>query len=122
VTAVLGYAADALWIVALAVMAAATRQAWSQVPPGTRVPVALDQTGAAAMSAGKAPALLAVPVLAFVVGIALSALRIWADKNPLAAIALFLVRASLAPLLAVAHLLWLRTVLDRLQGPRTLRP
>ena len=111
---ILGYAADALWIAALAMMATTARQAWGRVAAGTKVPVAIGPDGRPAMTAAKGPALLAVLVLAIVVGIALSLARLWADHNPLAALALFLVRTTLAAVLALAHLRWLRTLLERL--------
>jgi predicted permease len=119
---VLGYVADAMWILALAIMAGASRQAWARIPAGAAVPVALGPDGGTILSAGRLAALCAVPVLAFVLGCALAVARIWTDHNALAAIALFLVRASLAPLLATAHLRWLRLALDRTQAARTLRP
>jgi hypothetical protein len=122
VAQVLGYAADALWILALAIMATASRQAWGRIPSDAVVPVVTAPDGSTALGAGRLAALSAVPVLAFAVGAALMVARIWADQNALAALALFFVRTTLAALFAVAHLRWLRTLLDRMQKARTLRP
>lgn len=119
--ALLGYAADALWIAALAIMAAATRQAWGRIAPDAQIPVALGADGSVQAATTRGPALLAVPVLAFLIGCGLVFLRLWADRNPLAAIGLFAVRASLAALFALAHLRWLRLVLDRLQASGALK-
>lgn len=111
--AFLGYAGDALWIIALAIMASASRQAWRRLPPGAGIPVALNPDGSAAMTTTRGPALLAVPVLAFIVGAALLFVRPLTGDYALAAIALFAVRATAAAILALAHLRWLRVVLDR---------
>ncbi|MFN3521317.1 MAG: hypothetical protein ACK4YQ_03655 [Phenylobacterium sp.] len=110
---VLGYAADALWILALAIMASASRQAWGRLPAGAEIPVALGPDGSPALKTTRGPAVLAVPVAAFVAGAALLVARVWADQNPLAAVALFAVRAMAAALFALAHLRWLRLVLER---------
>ena len=113
---VLGYIGDGLWIAALAIMASSTRQAWKRIPPGARIQVA------SGLTAAKGPALLAVPVLAFVVGVALSLARIWADQNPLAAIALFTVRVGLPALFAMAHLRWLAMALEQTGRTPVQRP
>jgi len=122
VAQVLGYIGDALWILALAIMASASRQAWRRIPADAAVPVVTGPDGSVVLSAGRAAALCAVPVLAFAVGAALMVARIWADGNALAAIALFAARATLPALFALTHLRWLRIVLDRMQAARTLRP
>lgn len=111
--AVLGYAGDALWIAALAIMASASRQAWRRLPAGPEIPVALNPDGSPAMKTSRGPALLAVPVLAFLVGAALLFARPLTGDNALAAIALFAVRATAAAVFALAHLRWLRLVLSR---------
>lgn len=119
---VLGYAADALWIIALAIMASASRQAWGRLPAGLRIPVALNPDGSAAATTTRGPALLAVPVLAFLAGAALVLARLWADRDPLLAVGLFALRATLAAVFALAHLRWLRLVLDRAAAKGALRP
>lgn len=110
---ILGYAADALWILALAIMASASRQAFQRLPAGRRIPVALAPDGSTVAATSRGAAVAAVPVLAFVVGAGLLGLRVWADQNALYAIALFAGRATVAAVFALAHLRWLRLALER---------
>jgi hypothetical protein len=122
VGAVLGYAADALWIVALSIMAGASRQAWSRIPAGTPMPLLARRGGAPGLSAPRAVALLLIPGAAFVVGLLLLGVSVQAARTPPGAVILFSARATLAALFALAHLRWLHAALERLGAQGQLRP
>jgi len=122
VGAVLGYAADALWIIALSIMASASRQAWSRIPAGTPMPLLVRRDGTPVVSAPRAVALLLVPGAAFVVGLLLLGATAHAAGTLPGVIILFSARATLAALFALAHLRWLHAALERLGAQRQLRP
>jgi len=100
------YAGDALWVIALAIMFGASRQAWAKTTGEEKVRLPI----------GEAPRILAVWALpmgafAFSLWLALEA-RDRADEPDLSLI-VFGVRAVAAPLLALLHLRWIRPLLDR---------
>ena len=98
---VFAYAGDALWVIALSVMFAATRAAWARTAGRPRV----------RYLGGEAPrvALWALPVAAFLVSLwpALQA-RMTSEEG---ALIVFGVRAITAPLLALLQLRGLRDTL-----------
>ena len=120
--AVLGYVADGLWIVALSIMASASRAAWSRIDPGTPMPLLMRRDGTAALSAPRATALLLIPGAAFVTGLLLLGLTAQASQTLVGAVLLFSGRATLAALFALAHLRWLHAALERLGAQGQLRP
>jgi hypothetical protein len=109
------YVGDALWVLALAIMFGASRQAWRRIPPGVKPPL----MGA---RLPRVLALWALPGGAFLLSLwfALSA-RTWGVDGDEAFI-LFGVRAVAASLLALLHLRWLGASLDTLEREGQLKP
>jgi len=99
---VFAYAGDALWVIALTVMFAATRSAWSRTAGRARV----------RYMGGQAPrlALWALPVASFLVSLwpALQARSVSEE----ASLVVFGLRAITAPLLALLQLRGLRDTLQ----------
>ena len=116
---VLIYLGDAVWVLALALMAGASRDAWNRMDADTLVPL---QPGAA-----KGPrlrrdiALSAAPAMAFLASLFLVAgvrsLGLTAEE----ALILFGVRIVLASLATLAHLGWLRAVMAQLKAEGSLK-
>ena len=115
------YLGDALWIVALAIMAGASREAWKRMDADTRVPLAFRRDGSPGLRARRGVALTALPAIAFAVSMLLVVrnrnLAVTADE----ALILFGVRATLAALFALAHLRWLKAAMAQLQAEGALR-
>jgi hypothetical protein len=118
---VLRIAGDALWILALSLMAGASRAAWRQIGRETAVPMLITR-GGVLWRTRRAVALTLIPAAAFVTGIALVASNRratgWGDD----AVILFGVRAALAPLFALAHLRWLGAAMAALAREGALKP
>jgi type IV secretory pathway TrbD component len=121
--AVLSIFGDVLWILALSIMASASRTAWARMAPETRVPMQFALNGAPTWRLKRNLALVLVPAVAFVVGIVLvlANREIVAQGGPNAVI-IFGLRATVAALFAVLHLRWLRAALNVLEGEGALRP
>jgi len=113
---------DVLWILALSVMASATRAAWTRISPDTTLPMTFRQDGGPGVRLKRNLALLIMPVAGFVLGLAL----VVGNRSPHAApdqvLILFGIRALVAPLLAVAHLRWLKAALGVLEAEGALKP
>ena len=101
----LAFIGDALWVVALAIMFGASRQAWSRTTPGEKLKLPIGMVG-------RALALWALPLgaFAFSLGLAVEARDRPFDGD--AAVIVFGVRAVAAPLLALLHLRWLKAALE----------
>lgn len=119
---ILGVIADGLWIAILAFMAASARNARARLAPDARIRLRPDAPAGSGPSVSPAQALYAIPVAAFFLGLILLAGRIWADANPLAAIALFAVRTMAAALMAVAHIVWMGRILETATADGALKP
>ncbi|HEY8573524.1 hypothetical protein [Phenylobacterium sp.] len=112
------YIADAIWVVALSLVAGASRQAMRRIEPQTRVPMTL---GASGWRAPRNVALVFVPALATMVGLAfLLAARLAETVN--AQLLIFGVRAFAASLLALFHFLWLTAAMRTLAEEGALKP
>jgi hypothetical protein len=117
------FVGDALWILALAIMAGASLDAWKRIPPDVLVPSAFRPDGTVARRAKKTMALLTLPVTALVV----SLLLVVFNRNAASggrtdtALILFGVRALAAALFALAHLRWVKAALDVLRQEGSLR-
>jgi hypothetical protein len=103
---ILTYLGDALWVIALTIMFSASRHAWSQTRPGERLRLPIGEIGR-----GLGVWALAGAAFAFSLWLAMEA-RERADEADIAII-VFGVRAAGAALLALLHLRWLKTALDR---------
>lgn len=105
----LSIAADVLWIIALSIMAGGARAAWRRMEPTTLVPM---------LGGWRLPrnAALILPVLlAFALGAAL----LWSHRSAADVtyeVIHFGVRATLAAVVAMAHLQWLKGALAKLDA------
>lgn len=118
----LGIVGDALWIVALAMMAGASQRAWRRIEPGTKVPMQFSRDGRPVLRARRAVALTLVPGIAFVVSIFLLGQNRAIPPGTPEALILFGVRATLAAVFALAHLRWLEAALKQLDEEGALKP
>lgn len=111
---VLSIAADTLWIIALSIMAGAARMAWRRMDAEVMVPM---------IGTWRLPRNLAlvVPVAAaFVVGVVL----LWGHRNAAdlsANVIFFGLRATLAAIVALVHLQWLKGALSTLEAEGSLK-
>lgn len=111
---VLSIAADTLWIIALSIMAGAARMAWRRMDAEVMVPM---------IGTWRLPRNLAlvVPVVAaFVVGVVL----LWGHRNAAdlsANVIFFGLRATLAAIVAMVHLQWLKGALSTLEAEGSLK-
>ncbi|MBR7617982.1 hypothetical protein JKL49_01160 [Phenylobacterium sp. 20VBR1] len=113
---------DALWIIAMSIMASATLAAWRRIDPETRVPLQFALSGAPTFRLKRNIALLLIPAAAFVLGLGLVAFNRNAAANMEQAVILFGVRATAAALITIGHLRWLKAAMDLLQSEGALKP
>lgn len=111
---VLSIAADTLWILALSIMAGGARAAWRRMDADTLVPIQ------GRWRLPRNTALVLPVVLAFLLGMAL----LWGHRSTgdLAYnVILFGLRATLAAVVAMLHLQWLKGALTTLQAEGKLK-
>ncbi|MCR5873938.1 hypothetical protein LRS10_06985 [Phenylobacterium sp. J426] len=110
---------DAMWIVAMAMIASGAQRFWKKLTPAARPPL---PWGLSRRRAGRALAVGLAVAVPLVLGLALSA----AARNPQLApdrqLLLFLFRAFLAPLFVLAHYAWMRAAARALEADGQLRP
>ena len=110
---ILGVIGDILWILALSIMAGASRMAWGKIDKAVAVPMVWTMGGATLWRAPRAVALLLLPTAAFLLSLWL---MIGSRQNPTGAMAVILLglRATLAAILAMLHLAQVRRGLNQL--------
>lgn len=112
----LSVAADTLWIIALAIMATTTRTAWARMAAETKVPMMFRQDGRPSGWKLKRDVGLILPVaLAFLFGMIL----LWGHRSVtnLSYDVIFLgLRATLAAMLTLMHMQWLKAVITYLDA------
>jgi amino acid transporter len=109
---ILGVIGDVLWLLALSIMAGASRMAWGKVK-NLLVPMVWSPSGKTLWRAPRAVALASTPTLAFL----LSLWLLVESRRPLeldVGIILLCVRAILAAIFAVVHLAQVRRALNQL--------
>lgn len=111
----LHFVADGLWILAMALIASASRGALKRVPADARMPMQWGKDGKPSWRLARNVALGATFGLPLVVGLVLSALSRLAAHDAQSAVMLFLMRTLLAGLFAVVCLTWLRASLRTLE-------
>lgn len=115
----LSIAADILWIIALSIMASASLTAWRRMEPDTRVPMQGDPRKALRL---KRDVALGLPIaLAFLFG----AVLLWGHRSVTEIaydVIFFGLRATLAAVIAIMHLQWLRGALNALEAEGVLKP
>jgi hypothetical protein len=110
-------AGDALWILALSLMASASRAAWSKLRPEAKLPLPLVP----GVSTSRAVAVCVIPAIAFVAGAILLVAQGSVPRMSEAAVIVFGLRATLAPLFVMAHLRWLGRVMTKLAQEGALK-
>jgi hypothetical protein len=111
----LSLAADGLWIVALAIMATTTRTAWRRMRPETRVPMQFGRDGQASWRLTRDMALTLPVALALLFGMVL----LWGHRSVTDLsydVIFFGLRATLAAMLTLMHMQWLRAALAILEA------
>jgi len=114
----LSLAADGLWIIALSIMASASRNAWKRIAPGAPTPLPL----VSARRAKPGAALSLIPAAAFVAGAALLVAHRAAPTAGPVVVVWFCLRAIAAALFALACLRYLQSALETLAREGQLRP
>src|SRR4051812_30872454 len=117
----LDIAGTVLWVIALGIMAGASRRAFNQIPKGVPVPMLWDNKRVVVWRAPRTLGLTLTIIIAFFAGIPLLYLSKTAP-NLAQQIIWFGVRATLAPLIAVAHLGHLRRAIQTLGAEGRLTP
>ena len=102
---------DAFWILALSIMAGASRWAWPKIPAGVKVPIQWGRDGAPSMRLGKLLALTGLVVIAFTVGAYMKIESLSPNHGFDTLIIVMLVRIASAPLFVVIHLIQVRRAL-----------
>ena len=109
---------DAMWIVAMAMIASGAQRFWKHLRPGARPPLPWGlcrRRGGRGLAVGLA---VGVPL---VLGLALSAAARDPQMAPDRQLLLFLFRAFLAPLFVLAHYAWLRAATRALDAEGALK-
>lgn len=110
----LSIAADVLWILSLSIMAGGARAAWNRMDADVRVPM---------QGGWRLPRNIALPlpiVLAFLFGLAL----LWGHRSTgdlSYSVIFFGLRATLAAVIAMMHLQWLKGALATLEAEGALK-
>ena len=114
----LSIAADVLWIIALSIMASASLTAWRRMTQDTRAPMQGDPRKALRL---KRDVALGLPlVLAFAFG----AVLLWGHRSQTTIVydvIFFGLRATLAAVIAIMHLQWLKGALAALEAEGALK-
>jgi len=117
--AVLG---DVVWIVAMSMMASASRAAWRRIPADAKLPMQWGLNRKPTWRARRGPAftvMIAVP-LAF--GLVLSAFARDPAMTPDRQLLALLVRMATAPVFVLVHMAWMRAALRTLEAEGSLKP
>ncbi len=113
---------DALWIIALAMMASSARNAARHVLPGARVPMLFRKSGEPGWRLPRNAAFATTTVL----GLAIWLVLLWIGRQTPADLATqivaFGVRATLAAFMALAHMHWMKAALAALAAEGQLKP
>jgi len=117
----LSIAGDVFWILALALMASFTLAAWKRIPADAKIPV-LWKGVTATVRAPRPVALLALPVLAFLIGAWLKVESRSVGLDLTGAVIGLGVRVSLAPLFALLHIGRVQKALQILEAEGALGP
>ena len=106
---------DGLSIAALAIIATTAQGAWKRIPKGVAVPMQWGFDGKPTWRAPKALGLLAIPLISIALLLSFTLTQATFTTDPIRAMIIFLVRATLAASLALSQLFHLRFVIRTLQ-------
>ena len=118
---VLRIVGDAMWILALTLMASASRAAWGRIAPDARVPMIITSAGRVLARAPRTIALGLIPGIAFLVGAALLFAHALPGVSGQTALIVFGLRLLVAPLFVIFHLAWLSRAMTRLAQDGALK-
>ncbi len=111
---------DGLSIAALAIIAATAQGAWKRIGKDVSIPLLWNRDGKPVARLAKPLGLLAIPLIAIVVLLSFTLTQSTFTKDPIQAMIIFLVRATLAASLALSQLFHLRFAIKTLQDEGTL--
>jgi hypothetical protein len=114
-------AGNLLWVIALAIMAGASRKAFGIIPRGVGVPMLWDGTHLVSFRLPRTLALTLLPALTFILGGVFLYLSHGAPTIE-AQVIWFGIKAALSPLLALLHLNHLRRAIQTLGAEKRLIP
>jgi len=110
---------DAMWIVAMAMIASGAQRFWRRLPDDVRVPM---PWGFSRVRSGRASAIAVAVGLPLAAGLVLSAVARDPGLAPDRVLLAFLVRAFTAPLFVLAHHAWIRAASQTLEAEGALKP
>jgi hypothetical protein len=114
---------DGLTITALSIMCAVSQMAWKRVPPDVRVPMQWGLKGAPTLRVNRTLGFWFTPALTAVLLLGISAFGLTRTVQGFdSAVILFGVRATLAAVLALLHLLHLRWAMRTLIEDGDIQP
>ncbi len=113
---------DAMWIVAMAMIASGSQRFWRRLPAEIRVPMQWSLKRAPTWRAGKPLAFGLTIGIPLVFGLLLSALARDPAIAPDERLLTFLVRAFTAPLFVLIHYAWMRAAARTLEAEGALKP
>lgn len=116
----LGIFGDALWIIALSMMAGGSREAWRRMGPEARVPMQFSLSGKPTWRLKRNIALVSPPLFALALGLFLGAQSRSIPAGP-DMLVLFGVRATLAAVFTLVHMRWLSAAMAQLSEEGALR-
>ena len=116
----LSLAADAVWILVMALIASSSRAAMQRIAADVAVPMQFSLKGEVNWRAPRNIAFGVMIGVPLVLGLIL--LVVGRRAEPQDFLLIFLVRMTAAPLLAVVHLAWLKVVLEVLAREGRLKP
>ena len=118
---VLRIVGDAMWILALTLMASASRAAWSKIAADAKVPLIITGAGRGLARAPRTLALCLIPGIAFITGAALLFAHGLTGVAGQTTLIVFGLRLVVAPLFVIAHLAWLGRAMTRLAQEGALK-
>ena len=118
---VLHIAGNLLWVIALAIMAGASRTGFRTIPQGVGVPMLWDGKHVVALRLPRTPALTLLPAFAFFLGLVFLYLSYGAATIETQVI-WFGIKAALAPLIALLHLTHVKRAIQTLGAEKRLIP
>lgn len=119
---VLSILGDAMWIVAMAMIASGSQRFWRRLPADMRVPMQWSLKRTPTWRAGKPLAFGLTIGIPLVFGLLLSAVARDPSIAPDERLLTFLLRAFTAPLFVLVHYAWIRAAGRALEGEGALKP
>ncbi len=113
---------DAMWIVAMAMIASGSQRFWKRLPAEVRVPMQWSLSQKPTWRAAKPLAFGLTVGIPLVVGLLLSAAARDPSIPPAEVLLVFLVRAFTAPLFVLVHYAWMRASAATLEAEGALKP